>query len=125
MADAESPLGMIQLAATSFYVSDIDAAVAWYDEKFGLQPAMAGVDGHRYASFVLGGSFVVLEPREAALEPADPGPETTTVNLIVDRDPRRGPRGASSAEGSPVASWSLRPTTCRSSCATSTATAST
>lgn len=88
MADADSPLGVIQLAATSFYVSDIDAAVAWYDEKFGLQPAMAGVDGHRYASFVLGGSFVVLEPREAALEPADPGPETTTVNLIVDRDPR-------------------------------------
>ena len=88
MGDAGSPLGTIQLAATSFYVSDIDAAVAWYDEKFGLQPAMVGVDGHRYASFVMGGAFVVLEPREAALEPADPGPETTTVNLIVDRDPR-------------------------------------
>ena len=89
MTEAGSPLGVIQLAATSYYVSDIDAAVAWYEEKFGLKPAMAGVDGHRYASFVLGGAFVVLEPREAALEPADPGPETTTVNLIVDRDPRK------------------------------------
>ncbi len=87
MSDAPSPLGKIELAATSFYVDDIDDAVRWYEEKLGLQPAMAGTDGHRYASFVLGGSFVVLEPREAALEAPEPGPEWTTVNLIVDRDP--------------------------------------
>jgi catechol 2,3-dioxygenase-like lactoylglutathione lyase family enzyme len=87
MADAGGPLGMIEMAATSLYVSDIDAAVAWYEEKFGLQPAMAGTDGHRYASYLMGGAFVVLEPREAALEAPTPGPEATTVNLIVDRDP--------------------------------------
>ncbi|HXW38669.1 MAG TPA: VOC family protein [Acidimicrobiales bacterium] len=87
MADEPSPLGTIELAATSFYVQDIDAAVEWYGTKFGLRPAMVGTDGHRYASFLMGSAFVVLEPREAALEPAEPGPETTTVNLIVDRDP--------------------------------------
>ncbi len=87
MADHESPLGKIELAATSFYVADVDAALSWYEEKFGLRPAMVGTDGHRYASFLLGSALVVLEPREAALEPAAPGPETTTVNLIVDRDP--------------------------------------
>ena len=75
------------MAATSFYVGDVDAAVSWYHDKFGLRPAMVGKDGHRYASYQMGGTFVVLEPREAALEPAEPGPETTTVNLIVDRDP--------------------------------------
>jgi catechol 2,3-dioxygenase-like lactoylglutathione lyase family enzyme len=87
MADRQSPLGTIEMAATSFYVDDIDAAVGWYEEKFGLQPAMAGTDGHRYASFLMGGAFVVLEPRDAALEAPEPGPEWTTVNLIVDRDP--------------------------------------
>ena len=87
MSDQQSPLGKIELAATSFYVSDIDAAMAWYREKFGLEPAMAGTDGHRYASYLMGGAFVVLEPREAALEAPAIGPEWTTVNLIVDRDP--------------------------------------
>ena len=100
MADHGSPLGKIELAATSFYVADVDAAVSWYEDKLGLRPAMVGTDGHRYASFLMGSALVVLEPREAALEPADPGPETTTVNLIVDRDPTQvredlvEPRGA-------------------------------
>ena len=82
-----SPLGKIELAATSFYVSDLDAAVAWYQEKFGLQPMAVGKDGHGYASFLMGAAIVVLEPFEAALEPADPGRENTTINLIVSRDP--------------------------------------
>lgn len=87
MADAGGPLGKVELAATTLYVSDFDAAVAWYEDKLGLRPAMTGTDGHHYASFVLGGGLVVLEPREAALEAPGPGSEATTVNLVVDRDP--------------------------------------
>ncbi|HEX4864193.1 MAG TPA: VOC family protein [Acidimicrobiales bacterium] len=83
----DTPLGQIELAATSFYVSDLDAAVAWYDEKLGLQPMVVGRDGHGYASFMIGATILVLEPFEAALEPADSGGENTTVNLIVSRDP--------------------------------------
>jgi catechol 2,3-dioxygenase-like lactoylglutathione lyase family enzyme len=80
-------LGKIELAATSFYVADLDAAVAWYNQTLGLQPVAIGRDGHGYASFVMGSSIVVLEPIEAALEPATPSAENTTVNLVVDRDP--------------------------------------
>jgi len=83
----EGPLGPVQLAATSLYVADLDAAVTWYREKLGLEPAMVGRDGDRYASYLLGGVFVVLEPVEAALEAAGPGGESTTVNVLVERDP--------------------------------------
>ena len=83
----DSPLGKIELAATSFYVSDLDAAVAWYEEKLGMQPMAVGTDGHGYASFIMGAAIVVLEPFEAALELADPAAENTTINLIVSRDP--------------------------------------
>lgn len=83
----DSPLGKIELAATTFYVSDLDAAVAWYEERLGLQPMVVGVDGHGYASFLMGGSIMVLEPFEAALELADAGAENTTINLVVSRDP--------------------------------------
>lgn len=83
----EGPLGAIGLAATTFYVTDLDAALAWYDEKLGLQPLTLGTDAERYASFLVGGSILVLEPRSAALEAAAPGSESTTVNLLVDRDP--------------------------------------
>jgi catechol 2,3-dioxygenase-like lactoylglutathione lyase family enzyme len=83
----DSPLGKIELAATSFYVSDLDAAVAWYEEKLGLQPMVVGTDGHGYASFLMGAAIVVLEPFEAALELADAGGENTTINLVVNRDP--------------------------------------
>ena len=83
----DSPLGNIELAATSFYVSDLDAAVAWYEEKLGLQPIVVGTDGHGYASFLMGAAIVVLEPFEAALELADAGGENTTINLVVSRDP--------------------------------------
>lgn len=83
----DSPLGTIELAATSFYVSDLDAAVSWYEEKFGLRPVAVGTDGHGYASFTMGGTIVVLEPLKAALEPTDLGRENTTINLVVDRDP--------------------------------------
>jgi catechol 2,3-dioxygenase-like lactoylglutathione lyase family enzyme len=75
------------LAATTLYVSDLDAAIDWYDKTLGLQPAMVGADAERYASFLMGGTFVVLEPREAAFEAAAPGAESTTINLLVDRDP--------------------------------------
>ena len=87
MGETVSPLGHIQLAATSFYVADLDAAVGWYEEKLGLTPVSVGKDGHRYASFVLGRAIMVLEPIEAALEPTDLGTENTTINLVVDEDP--------------------------------------
>ena len=83
----ESPLGKVELAATTLYVSDFDAALAWYEEVLGLQPAMSGEEGDRYAAFTMGGGLVVLEPITAAVEVAGPGNESTTVNLIVDREP--------------------------------------
>lgn len=87
MGEASSPLGMIELAATTLYVSDLDAALVWYEEKLGLQPVSVGRDEHPYASFLAGGTFIVLEPRQAALEPATFGSDTTTVNLVIDREP--------------------------------------
>lgn len=87
MVDTDSPLGKIQLAATSFYVADLDAAIGWYEDKLGLTPVSVGKDGHRYASFILGSAIMVLEPIEAALEPTDMGTENTTINLVVDEDP--------------------------------------
>jgi catechol 2,3-dioxygenase-like lactoylglutathione lyase family enzyme len=87
MVDTHSPLGNIQLAATSFYVADLDAAINWYQDKLGLTPMAVGKDGHRYASFLLGGAIMVLEPIQAALEPTGMGTENTTINLIVDEDP--------------------------------------
>ena len=86
MADGQGPLGRIGLAATTFYVSDLDAAVAWYRDNLGLEPQTLAADGE-YASYLIGGSILVLEPRTAALEAAAPGSESTTVNLVVDRDP--------------------------------------
>jgi catechol 2,3-dioxygenase-like lactoylglutathione lyase family enzyme len=86
MADDEGPLGAVDLAATTMYVVDLDVAVDWYRTVLGLRPLMVGTDGHRYATFQIGGALVVLEPIEAAIEPADPGSESTTVNLIVKRD---------------------------------------
>jgi catechol 2,3-dioxygenase-like lactoylglutathione lyase family enzyme len=87
MEAAPGPLGSIELAATSLYVSDLDRAIAWYDEKLGLRPITVGADGHGYASFMMGSAIVVLEPIDAALEPTDLGQENTTVNLVVSRDP--------------------------------------
>lgn len=87
MGDADSPLGTIGLIATTLYVSDLDASIAWYGEALGLEPTMVGKDGDRYASYVLGNAIVVLEPLRAALEPSPPGSESTTLNVIVDRDP--------------------------------------
>ncbi|MEY2425695.1 MAG: Glyoxalase/Bleomycin resistance protein/Dioxygenase superfamily [Actinomycetota bacterium] len=84
---ADSPLGTIGLVAVTLYVKDFDAALAWYDEKLGLQPMSVGSDGHNFAAFSLGGAIVVLEPIEAALEPAALGAENTTLNVMVDRDP--------------------------------------
>jgi catechol 2,3-dioxygenase-like lactoylglutathione lyase family enzyme len=87
MSKGEGPLGEVGMAATTLYVSDIDHAISWYRDKLGLEPAMDGSDGHRYAAYLLGGTFVVLEPIEAALESAGPGSESTTVNLVVENEP--------------------------------------
>jgi len=46
-----------------------------------------GSDGHQFAAFSMGGSIVVLEPIEAALEPKALGNDNTTLNVMVDRDP--------------------------------------
>jgi catechol 2,3-dioxygenase-like lactoylglutathione lyase family enzyme len=86
MTDDQGPLGVIDLAATTMYVADLDAAISWYETVLGLRPLMVGTDGHRYATYQLGGALVVLEPIEAAIEPAAPGSESTTINLIVKRD---------------------------------------
>ena len=83
----DSPLGTIGLVAVTLYVADLDVALAWYADKFGLEPMSVGSDGHRFAAFSIGGSIVVLEPIEAALEPASRGAENTTLNVMVDRDP--------------------------------------
>lgn len=87
MADNQGPLGVVGLAATTLYVADLDTAITWYETVLGLQPLMVGTDGHRYATFQMGGALVVLEPIEAAIEPAAPGAESATINLIVNRDP--------------------------------------
>lgn len=86
VADDSGPLGTIDLAATTLYVSDLDAALAWYADKLGLTPVSSGTDGHRYATFQLGSALVVLEPIEAALEPSPRGTENMTINLVVRRD---------------------------------------
>ena len=87
MTTAEEPLGAISLAATTLYVADLDKAMEWYRDKLGLESTMPGMDGHRFASYVLGGAIVVLEPIEAALESAGPGAESTTINLVIESDP--------------------------------------
>jgi catechol 2,3-dioxygenase-like lactoylglutathione lyase family enzyme len=84
--DHPGPLGTVSVAATTLYVADLDAAVAWYDAVLGLTPVMVGADGHRYATYQIAGGLVVLEPIEAAIDPAPPGSESTTINLVVDRD---------------------------------------
>lgn len=91
MADDQGPLGRIGLAATTFYVSDLGAAVAWYRDSLALEPQTLGGGDEEYASYLIGGSILVLEPRTAALEAAAPGSESTTVNLVVDRDPANVP----------------------------------
>ncbi|HZU78847.1 MAG TPA: VOC family protein [Acidimicrobiales bacterium] len=91
-AQGPAPLGTIALTAVTLYVTDLDEAIAWYRTTFGLDPVMVGKDAERYASYVLGGAVVVLEPRSAALEAAPPGSESTTLNLIVDVDPAEARR---------------------------------
>jgi hypothetical protein len=87
MLDGQGPLGNIGLAATTFYVSDLNAAVAWYRDCLALEPQTVSAAHEEYASYLIGGSILVLEPRSAALEAAAPGSESTTVNLVVDREP--------------------------------------
>jgi catechol 2,3-dioxygenase-like lactoylglutathione lyase family enzyme len=84
---AAGSLGKISMAATTLYVSDLDNAIGWYRDKLGLEPATTGADEFRFAGYLLGGVFVVLEPLEAAAEPEGAGGGNTTVNLIVEDDP--------------------------------------
>lgn len=77
----------MSLVAVTLYVADLDKALAWYEDKLGLTPMAVGSDGHAYASFSLGGSIVVLEPIEAALEPEALGADNTTLNVLVEDDP--------------------------------------
>ncbi|HUC36902.1 MAG TPA: VOC family protein [Acidimicrobiales bacterium] len=86
MTSVESPLGNIGLVAISLYVSDLEVAVSWYSDKLGLHPMSLGTDQHRFAAYSIGGAIVVLEPVEAALEALGPGSESTTLNVMVDRD---------------------------------------
>jgi limonene-1,2-epoxide hydrolase len=86
-SDATGPLGTIEGTATSFYVADLDAAIAWYWEELGLTPTTVTASIHRYATFLMGGTVVVLEPNEAALEPVVQRAGSTTMNLIVNGDP--------------------------------------
>ena len=87
MSSADGPLGEVNMAATTLYVADLDKAIDWYRDTLGLEPAMAGKDGHRYASYLFGAAIVVLEPIEAALEAAGPGAESTTINVLIENDP--------------------------------------
>ncbi len=87
MSNTASPIGTVEMVAVSLYVSDLDLAIAWYDEKLGFQPMSVGADGDRFAAYSIGGTIVVLEPIEAALEPSAPGSESTTLNVMTDRDP--------------------------------------
>jgi catechol 2,3-dioxygenase-like lactoylglutathione lyase family enzyme len=86
MTEDVGPIGTIDLAAITFYTADLDAAIDWYGAKLGLTPMSVGKDGHPFAVFRLGGSIVVLEPIEAALEPTPPGHESATINLVVKRN---------------------------------------
>src|SRR4051812_11524809 len=87
VSGASGLLGKINMAATTLYVSDLDKAIDWYRDKLGLEPATTGADEFRFAGYLLGGVFVVLEPMEAAAEPEGAGAGNTTVNLIVEDDP--------------------------------------
>ena len=87
MTNTANPIVNVEMVAVSLYVSDLDLAIAWYGEKLGFQPMSVGADGHRFAAYSIGGAIVVLEPIEAALEPAARGSENTTLNVMIDRDP--------------------------------------
>jgi catechol 2,3-dioxygenase-like lactoylglutathione lyase family enzyme len=86
MAEIKSPLGTVDVAVTSVYAADLDAAIRWYEAALGLQPVSVGDDVHPHAAFQLGASLIVLEPISEALEPAVPASENTTINLLVRRD---------------------------------------
>jgi len=86
MAEMQSPLGPIDIAPTSLYVADLDAAIGWYEAALGLQPVSIGDEIHPFAAYQLGASLIVLEPIAAALEPAPPGSGNATINVLVSRD---------------------------------------
>jgi catechol 2,3-dioxygenase-like lactoylglutathione lyase family enzyme len=89
MGSPSTPLGNVEVIATTLYVSDLDKAMAWYEEKLGWRPTMEGTDGDRYATYLMAGTLIVLEPLAAALEPSEPGRESSTINVLIDKDPRQ------------------------------------
>jgi len=58
MSSAEGPLGVVNMAATTLYVADLDKAIDWYREKLGLESAMAGTDALRHAAYLFGSAIV-------------------------------------------------------------------
>src|SRR3954453_15667519 len=70
MAEDEGPLGTVDVAVTSVYAADLDAAIRWYEAALGLKPVSVGDDVHPHAAFQLGASLIVLEPISEAWEPA-------------------------------------------------------
>ena len=86
MAEMQSPLGPIDMAPTSLYVADLDAAIRWYEAALGLQPVSIGDEIHPHAAYQFGASLIVLEPIAEALEPAPLGSENATINIMVSRD---------------------------------------
>ena len=87
MSDPDGPLDIAMLA-TTVYVADLDEAIEWYRDKLGFEPTTRGTDEWRFAGYLLGGVFLVLEPAEAGLDIAGPGSESTTLNVVVNNDPR-------------------------------------
>lgn len=109
-------MGAVDAAVTSLYVADLDAAIRWYEDSLGFRPVSLGDDVHPHAAYRLGGSLVVLEPLDTALEPALPPSENTTINLLVHRDAsqvrtdllRRGVRCSEMADSPQFSSFLMR-----------------
>jgi catechol 2,3-dioxygenase-like lactoylglutathione lyase family enzyme len=84
----ESPLGAVTMAATTLYVADLDASVAWYHDLLEVEPVERTEDEFPYARYRVGGLTLVLEPVHAATDPVDSDRAGgAAINLVVDRDP--------------------------------------
>jgi catechol 2,3-dioxygenase-like lactoylglutathione lyase family enzyme len=81
-------LGPIAYAATTLYVDDLEASIAWYRRTLGLEPASVSHDEFAYARYRVGDLVFVLEPASAATDPHDSGRTgAAALNLVVQREP--------------------------------------
>ena|ERR1700759_2809264 len=73
------------MTATVVRVRDVQASVAWYRDKLGLEPIHVGEDGpdHPIASFVIAGAVVSLWQLPVEQTLARPNPETSTYLVAV------------------------------------------